>query len=1055
MNMRSRSIIGILFLASLALPAAAQVDDLAAAFDRGGLVVQIGWDRGTFDAAMTSLGKGLVQVLDRDEAKVAAAREALRAAKVYGAFSAIHLESRKLPYVTGLVNAVIVNDSAAVEPAELQRVLAPGGVLLTRSGQAWKATTKPRPANIDDWTHALYDPSNNAVSKDAVVAPPAHLQWVVGPDNERSHDHLASLSTAVSCGGRLFYVVDEAPVLAVKLPFQWNLVARDAFSGVLLWKRQAKDWSGPRGPRDVTDDLLRKLVAVDDRVYVSLGKDQPVCALDAATGKTLLTYEGTQGAAEILCDGRRLYVMTKDAAVEAAAAVAKRRGEKLALKRAIVVLDAASGKLLWKKSDADTADLMSQTLAAAGGAVFYQNGFEVLCLGAADGKLRWRAARPANHSIMTVPTLVVSGDLVLSADNVEKGREKLADPAPGMTDEPKKAPMPSELIVYSARDGKTLWRCPYGAVFFSHTDVFVTAAGLWTGNVWGCMSQGYTELRNPATGEIIKRRPADQAVYGIGCPHHRCYKDRATQRYILMGRSGVEFFDSASGQIVPNHWTRGTCQYGVLPANGLLYVPPHPCACYVEAMVTGFNAMAPRLAGEPIVPAYDAGERALKGPAFESPAGAAAAADDWPTYRHDNARSGAASTVVPADARQQWKRTLGGRLSAPTIAAGKVFVAAIDAHAVHALDAADGKSLWTFTPGARVDSPPTYHVGRVFFGCADGWVYCLTAADGKLIWRFKAAPQDRMIAAYDQIESAWPVHGSVLVQDGMVHFAAGRSSYLDGGIYYYRLDERSGRQVSMIRIDSRDPKTGYQDPRAVAHVGFDMKGALPDVLSARDGLVYMRHTGFDARGEVTTKTAPHLFKPAGFLDGSWFHRTYMIIGTRMSSGFVQWAEAANYGHAGEILTVTDKAIYGFARNAYSANGAHVGQGTTRYRLFAAAVKLKDKHVVENIREPKVGDGPQEILWSKEVPLIARAMAAAGGVIWIAGPVGDADLSDGEEAEAALEGRGAGLLWAVSARDGAKLAQSPLSTAPQYDAMAAAAGKLVLCLMDGTVVCYGR
>ncbi|MCE5279586.1 MAG: hypothetical protein LLG03_16315, partial [Planctomycetaceae bacterium] len=165
MNMRSRSIIGILFLASLALPAAAQVDDLAAAFDRGGLVVQIGWDRGTFDAAMTSLGKGLVQVLDRDEAKVAAAREALRAAKVYGAFSAIHLESRKLPYVTGLVNAVIVNDSAAVEPAELQRVLAPGGVLLTRSGQAWKATTKPRPANIDDWTHALYDPSNNAVSK--------------------------------------------------------------------------------------------------------------------------------------------------------------------------------------------------------------------------------------------------------------------------------------------------------------------------------------------------------------------------------------------------------------------------------------------------------------------------------------------------------------------------------------------------------------------------------------------------------------------------------------------------------------------------------------------------------------------------------------------------------------------------------------------------------------------------------------------------------------------------------------------------------------------------
>ena len=54
---------------------------------------------------------------------------------------------------------------------------------------------------------------------------------------------------------------------------------------------------------------------------------------------------------------------------------------------------------------------------------------------------------------------------------------------------------------------------------------------------------------------------------------------------------------------------------------------------------------------------------------------------------------------------------------------------------------------------------------RVLFGSADGWVYCLGAADGQLVWRFRAAPAERLVAAYGQLESLWPVHGAVLVQN--------------------------------------------------------------------------------------------------------------------------------------------------------------------------------------------------------------------------------------------------------------------------------------------------
>lgn len=1021
---------------------------------RGGLVVHLGCGEGQRTAELAADNRCLVQGLDTDAAQVQAARALLFSKGIYGRASVRLLEETRLPYVDNLVSLLIIEELGDVPMSEVLRVLSPGGEAYLRNGDSWNRTIKARPTNLDDWTHFLYDPSNNAVSKDDVVAPPVHEQWVAGPDTERSHDHIASLSTAVSCGGRLFYVVDEAPILSVKLPPQWRLVARDAFNGVVLWTRELPDWQKtPRGPRDVTSDLARKLVALGNRVYVSPGQGEPVLALDAATGETLQTYAATQDTEEILCDGTWLYVMTRDAASEAAAVAAQRRGETSAPKRGITVVDVKTGKRRWRKCDADTADMMLQTLCAGGGSVFYQNGFEVICLDGTDGRVKWRSDRPANHKGMTIPTLVVSGDLVFSADNVAPGREKLPEPAEGMDPKTAANPMPSELIVYSAKNGTTMWSCGYAAQFFSHVDVFATESGIWTGNWWGCLDQGYTELRNPMTGDIIRRRPADQAVYGVGCPHHRCYKNRASKRYILTGRSGVEFFDSATGETIPNHWIRGTCQYGILPANGLLYVPPHPCACYIEAKVVGFHALAPRAAEEPLILKFPETRRLEKGPAFGAIAAVPAATNDWPTYRHDNARSGMASTLVPAPARKQWSVKLAGRISAPVVAAGRVFVAASDAHTVHALDSAKGTRLWAFTAGGRITSPPTYHDGSLLFGCNDGWVYCLGAADGRLAWRFQAAPEERFVVAYDQLESAWPVHGSVLVRDGIVHFAAGRSSYLDGGVFYYRLEANTGKLLSTTRLDNRDPRTGYQPLNAVAQVGFDMEGALPDILSYSDGLVYMRHTGFDADGKVTKETKPHIFNAAGFLGDNWFHRTYMIISTRMASGFVDWAWAGNATHAGEILVADAQGVYGFRRNEYGANGSHPGLDRTRYRLFAAKPKLRDDFKLENIRVPKLDDSPSDFRWIQEVPLVVRAMTVTPGVVWSAGPVGSADLADGAATEASLQGNGPGLLTAVSSADGKDLAQLKLPAAPVYDGLAAAGGNLYLSLLDGSLVCF--
>ena len=46
--------------------------------------------------------------------------------------------------------------------------------------------------------------------------------------------------------------------------------------------------------------LERKLVAVGDRVFVTLGIHAPLTVLDAATGETLQVYENTEGTEEIV-----------------------------------------------------------------------------------------------------------------------------------------------------------------------------------------------------------------------------------------------------------------------------------------------------------------------------------------------------------------------------------------------------------------------------------------------------------------------------------------------------------------------------------------------------------------------------------------------------------------------------------------------------------------------------------------------------------------------------------------------------------------------------------
>jgi outer membrane protein assembly factor BamB/2-polyprenyl-3-methyl-5-hydroxy-6-metoxy-1,4-benzoquinol methylase len=991
---------------------------LDAANFKGGLIVHIGCADGKLTAALHA-GEGcLVHGLDTDARNIKQARAYIRSRNLYGPVSVERFDGEQLPYADNLVNVAVSEDLGDVPMTEVMRVLCPHGVAYIKRGNTWTRTVKPRPDEIDEWTHFLHDASGNAVARDQVVGPPRYVQWIAEPRHARSHEHTPSINALVSAGGRIFYVADEGLIASIQRSAKWHLVARDAYNGTLLWKRPIGPWFPHIVNWGVTPShLQRRLVADGNRIYVTLGLHAPLSAVDATTGETLKVYERTRGTEEVVFHKGVLLLAVRSVTEKRAAELAKwaqlERQKKSPLydretaqplvhsfraierraDKTVLALDADTGRVLWKKAGKDAAGLRAVTLCASGDRVFYQNGRDVVCLELTTGRQVWSVPSSALRVVATGPSGPSS---VVCAD----GRNVTA---------------------LSAETGKTVWTQPGSLTQIR--DMFVVNGSLWVGGfkpiegkrgpAWGPY---FVTQRDLATGKILMHIEPENPGH-----HHRCWRNKATERYILAGRRGVEFIDLKSGDYLWHSWVRGVCKYGVMPCNGLLYAPPHACGCYIAAKLTGFYALASARTAENKSQGSD---RLEKGPAYRR-SEIVAKADEWPTYRHDARRSGCTPCPVPAVLHRRWQADVGGRLTSPTIAGGKVFVASVDEHRVCAIDADSGRESWDFTAGARVDSPPTVYANRAIFGCRDGCVYSLRASDGALAWRLRAARSRRRVAACGQLESASPINGSVLVQDGAAYFTAGRSSYLDGGIDLYRVQAQTGKVLSRTQIYSPDPETGRQpDQYGPAY----MPGALGEILTSDDQYVYLRDMVLNKHGDRQKEGNPHLFTLTGFLDGSWPHRSYWIFGTKVSlaTGCSGRDRNLMYGRLLVVSPAEQQApgqpmLYGYGRaNVHWSNQLQDGA----YRLFALNLNQRKEQ------------------WSKRVPIQVRAMVLADSpprdkVLFVVGPVS--------------QNNGA-VLVAISATDGSELARYKLDCAPVFDGMAAADGRLYLSLADGRVLC---
>jgi len=342
-----------------------------------------------------------------------------------------------------------------------------------------------------------------------------------------------------------------------------------------------------------------------------------------------------------------------------------------------------------------------------------------------------------------------------------------------------------------------------------------------------------------------------------------------------------------------------------------------------------------------------------------------------------------------------------------------------------------------------------------------------------------------------RLQSVWPVHGNILVENDVAYFVAGRSTFLDGGLRFYRLDVATGR---VLFEDVLDDQRSPQKDVAV----LNMPTALPDVLSTDGKMVYMRSQAFDMSGKklqiidpatdpverATDQLGPgtHLFSPTGFLDSNAWHRSYWLYGRAFSSGCNWWYRAGRYAPAGRLLVFDADRVYGFGREP----GLFVWSAVLENHLFCSA-KEADQASIDRVEQWGKKAGRDAIFnreftthaaledcsapksyWSlTHEPLHVRAMVLAADTLFIAGPP---DVVDEDEAfknpfdpkvvaslakqDAAYQGRYGAILMAVSTTNGQQISRLDLPALPVWDGMAAARGSLFVCTQDGRLTCLG-
>ncbi|MEO2047282.1 MAG: PQQ-binding-like beta-propeller repeat protein [Pirellulales bacterium] len=1045
-----------------------------------GICSIIGCDDSQLPIAMameeaTGTGRFFVHVIDSRPTAVAKLRTAVDQAGLYG--KQIVVEQGKmgyLPYASGMIDLLLAIDLTEeqlnqLSIAEIHRVLRPGGQAILgrrslRSAGAtnlhraplnkwepfidqsndngllikerkendfgsWFQLTKPEQTGADTWSHWEHGPDNNPVSSDALIRAPYRTQWLGLPL------YIAMPAITTSAGGKLYIAMGHIAHHRREEPWLNTLLARNAYNGSILWQRKLPD--GYLVHRSA-------FVATDQTFYMIDESETGCLLLDPDTGQqqeriSVPELEGQIWKWMVIQDGV-LYVLAGNKKGAAQTTIVRSQyphwswGElsqgyyqkqvPWGFGTTILAYDLAGRKPLWIHREKDRID--SRAMVMGAGQIFYYGpDSHVGCLDAATGKPVWTNRDPEVRQLIEQP-----GEGLSSTPGFRSACFTLFTPQTlcfeGQTR--------MNVVALSTTDGKLLWQHRKTT---NNPNMIYADERLYV----GVGPEGNTLALDPLTGETLE---------DLGFKKRSCARLTATaDSFFCRGwPEGLTRYDRKTGKVLFNGAFRPSCNDGVVPANGLLYVGPWACDCNLSVM--GRVALCSAHDFQPNTQVAHTGQLKtgqLETGRLETAPNAADSITplesselDWPTYRGNRSRTAASRASVSGDLSRIWQFTPPApvRPTAPTAAGGLIFTGGDDG-IVRAIDATTGKQTWTFLTAGPILQPPTIREGRAYVGSGDGFVYALEAQTGRLLWRFHLAPHDRRIMAYGKLSSTWPVNSGVLVEDGVAYAAAGIVDYDD--TYLCALDAHSGKLIW------RNDSSGHLDP------------TLRKGISAQGTLTIARGRIWMAGGNVVSPAAYDL-------------QTGQYVGAPVGDGSPQ----ANRGE--EIALFADRYLMLGGRLRYSAVRNVVNPGSYTLQSIDTERKLGTALPLSTGKITPAWDGELLVAVNgREQPLVGYSVDQfqhyleqgernqRPAPIWTTSALPGSDTLSVAIAQDAiltvcktLKFRDWRANWSLCAWDreqGKLLTQTPISAeALPGGLLVNREGRVVVVLQDGRIACYG-
>jgi len=420
-------------------------------------------------------------------------------------------------------------------------------------------------------------------------------------------------------------------------------------------------------------------------------------------------------------------------------------------------------------------------------------------------------------------------------------------------------------------------------------------------------------------------------------------------------------------------------------------------------------------------------------------------AEDWPTYRHDNRRSGVSEEQLPAQLKEAWvykspippqtawsgpakwdaysgnkdlqsMRNFDPAFFVTSVGKDVYFGSSVD-NAVHCLDAETGKERWAFFTDSAVRLPPTATNGKLYFGSDDGYAYCIDAKSAKEIWRYRPIPDKRHTPSNGKLISLWPCRTGVLVEGGNAYFGASmlpwEASYLcavdaetgkpeGDGSFQTRQTEVTLQGALLASSDSLYAPQGRASPLVFEKITGKRRGSIPEA-----GGTYCLLTEGDQliSGPNNQKAKDQVLRVA---DGG--NRSHLLSFQGTNRMLVNKRFA--YLHQGENLTALDRVPYVALQNEKRqllSKQAKIGK-QLKSRKNDEALKAQHAEIGKRVKEI-TSVLPRFFKWKIQcVHPIGFAMG--GNTLYVGGDgiVLAYDASNGEKKwSAKIAGKGYGLV----------------------------------------------